>query len=147
MRNLNAARLRMHITMQPYEGYHDDHELPFEKGQIVTIPQGTKIHNVHKGHYVAGRNYKVKIHHFGCGQSKVLYMLDSRERTEYGIDRQNFSGEEWHNLFYPTQNPQIIWPGVHGYWSRCDINDILEANRHLILKTEQPASTDLACLS
>ena len=85
-----------------YIGYFSDKSiLPFKRGDIVTIPKGTRYHSMKDGEYhIAGRTYKVKVDHILCGTD----YMDHGKRI--------------------TVNPEISWAGSGGYWHRCDINDV-----------------------
>ena len=88
-----------------YIGYHDDHELPLKRGDVVTIKKGTVI-KFRGGTKLAGKTYKVTIDHILPGMSRV--------RRDRHFDDS------------VTQNPSIRWPGPGGYWSEVDINDVVE---------------------
>ena len=94
------------MKKQKYVGYCPKHELPFKAGDSVLIPKGTMVRNLHRGEYPAGRTYTVTVNH----------ILSGAEYQNGGPDG-------------PTViNPKVCWAGTGGYWSECDINDILEAN-------------------
>lgn len=100
---------RGHITgfqtdTQGIDRLRSIHDLPIKRGHQVTIPKGAVIHNLHKGTYVAGRTYKVKVDHVLSGH---------RSHDNNGED-----------IHHP---PKVRWPGTGGYWSEVDINDVPEA--------------------
>lgn len=93
-------------TEKRFIGYYEDWELPLKKKQVVTIKKGTKIRSTHptKKERVAGRTYKVEIHHILNGMTQTV------------------TGEPVH-----VHNPSIRWVGEGGYWFEVDFNDLPEA--------------------
>jgi hypothetical protein len=96
-------------------GYHEESALPVKRGQTVTIKKGTVIKTTRTdpttGRYatkVAGRTYKIKIHHILGGST--ITELTKRPGETVG----------------PLTNPSVRWPGSSGYWMEVDINDITE---------------------
>ncbi len=98
--------------MKRVEGYHENHEVPVKKGELVTILKGTTIRTTmprpEDKVKVAGRTYKVEVHHILNGMNKP-------------------EGHKDHNRAYPVRPPSVRWPGTGGYWFEVDINDIPEA--------------------
>ena len=108
-----------------FEGYHEDHEIPIKKGDIVTIKKGTTIRTTmpttvtiagqKQGAYkvkVAGRTYKVRVDH-------VLNGVTIRQSASQGgriLDSSSFE-----------RAPSVRWAGTGGYWFEVDLNDIPEA--------------------
>lgn len=101
-----------------FEGYKEDENLPIRKGQIVTIKKGTVIRTMHpdpaKKTKIAGRTYKVKVHHVLNGMSEHKHVWDQEARC-------------YADSYIPINNPSVRWPGEGGYWFEVDINDIPEA--------------------
>jgi hypothetical protein len=97
-----------------FKGYHDDHEIPVKKGDLVTIRKGTKIRTTSPSitggfkSKEAGRTYKVTVDHILNGMNQPV-------------------GHPGHNASYPVQSPSVRWPGSGGYWYEVDLNDIPEA--------------------
>ena len=116
------------VTGNKFEGYVEQNKLPVKAGDIVVIPKGIKIKNLHTGFGVTKRAYKVKVHHVLPGSAVPLYLMPKSEREELGIKRENYTDEQWYHSFYPLTNPKICWPGTSGYWSEVDLNDILDVN-------------------
>ena len=95
-------------STKKYIGFHDIHELPGYRrvyGKYVTIRKGTMIRTIGEEPRPAGRTYKVKVHHYGCGMNRPV-------------------GHKHHDPTYPVENPTIEWAGRGGYWTECDINDV-----------------------
>ncbi len=100
-----------------FEGYHEERDLPVKRGDLVTIPKGTRIRTTmpakDKAGYqtkIAGRTYQVKVNHILNGVT-----LTEEFARSHGVT----AG--------PTRNPSVRWPGSGGYWFEVDINDIPEA--------------------
>lgn len=93
-----------------FVGYCPDESLPLKRDQFVTIPKGTKIRSTNpaRRESVAGRAYKVRIHHFMPG------MTISPSVCRY--DRGETPGHK--------SNPQIVWAGAGGYWYEAEVNDV-----------------------
>lgn len=92
------------LTVVPYlTGYHADHTLPAQQGDVVIIPKGTMISTTYPGKapYPAGRTYKVRVHHTMPG-----------------------SNELWTHK--RISDPQVCWPGTGQYWCDVDINDVIK---------------------
>lgn len=87
-------------------GYHPNSKIPIKRGDRVTIQKGVVIRNTKRGVYVCGRTHKAEVDH----------ILNGSSRTDWKTGEQS-----------PTSNPSVRWPGVGGYWSEVDINDIPEA--------------------
>ena len=80
-------------------GYNSDEVISkvsgLKQGDTVVIKKGTNIHApFSKGDHKAGRNQKVKIHHFLPG---------------------NIAKLNHDNTVTPPTNPQIVWAGAGGY--------------------------------
>lgn len=82
-------------------------ELPLKRGDIVTIPKGTKIQTTmpNAREKIAGRTYKVKIHDVYPGFTDTSYRGKTR-----------------------SVPPRVVWPGEGGYWHEANLSDIPEAN-------------------
>lgn len=83
-----------------FVGFHAPETLPIKAGDVVTIKKGVIVKTVGREPKPAGRTYKIKVHHVGCGMVA-------------------------HNG-NPAWNPTVVWPGPGGYWSEVDINDVPE---------------------
>lgn len=93
--------------MAKIEGYQEN--LPFKAGDTVTIKKGTPIFTITKGSHIAGKNYKVVIHHVLPGQNVPI-------------------GTKGHDPSFSVHNPSVVWAGPGGYWSSVDINEVLDAS-------------------
>lgn len=132
-----------------YKGFHQDEQLPFKKGQEIVIPKGTPVHSMKRGHFITTRKQTVTINHFGCGQSfHIGHFRDGERHAGSHYNRNDIPKLEGlygtadlellvhhpdavvkgRDIFIPTQNPSVIWPGTGGYWCEVDINLLLEAN-------------------
>lgn len=103
--------------MRRFEGYHDQHDLPVKKGDRVTIRKGTVIRTTHPQRspsYIAGRTYKVTIHHMMEGSSDTKHEWDE-------------AAQKYREVRIPRDNPSVNWPGEGGYWCWVDLNEIPEA--------------------
>lgn len=89
--------------MARIEGYQE--VLPIKAGDQVTIKKGTLVTTVKKGSQVAGKTYKVFVHHTLPG-------------TNYPVGHPN------HDKNSPVTNATVVWPGPGGYWSSVDINEV-----------------------
>ena len=71
---------------------------PLKTGALVRIRKGTALSstNPSKRHFVAGRDYVVKIHDSYGG-----YTHDGEERLA-----------------------QVLWAGAHGYWTYANVKDV-----------------------
>lgn len=112
------------MEQKKYIGYHNDAVLPIKRGQTVTIKKGTKIRCMLRGDVVAGRTFKIQVHHLmpGCSYHKNLI-------TECDLRVLGMTFEEVRNYpeeFIPQKNPEVCWPGRGGYWQSVDINDVPE---------------------
>ena len=107
-------------VIRRFVGYCPDETLPFERGQFVMIPKGTKIRSTNpaRRETVAGRPYRVRIHHFMPGMT--ITPDTCREHETPG----------------PKATPQIGWPGAGGYWCEADVNDVLVQSVTYQLTTE-----------
>lgn len=97
--------------MTRIEGYQDDNAmlaLPIKRGDTVIIKKGTIIYVVGQEPKPAGRTYQVKVHSLSPGQNRPV-------------------GHPQHDPSYGVQNPRIVWPGSGGYWTECDVNDVVKA--------------------
>lgn len=100
------------MTGKRFDGYHDDHEIPVKKGDVVTIRKGVTIRTMRSKPEdrtrVAGRTYRVVVDHILNGMNRP-------------------PDDPRHNKTYPVHNPAVRWTGAGGYWYEVDINDIPEA--------------------
>ena len=98
--------------MKKFVGFHEDHEIPLKKGDIVTIRKGTKIRTTmprpEDRFRIAKRTYKVRVDHVLNGMNRPV-------------------GHPGHQPSYPVNSPAVRWPGSGGYWFEADVNDIPEA--------------------
>lgn len=129
-----------------FEGYHDDHQLPFKRGQKVVIPAGVTVRSMgSRGTYVTKRAQTVAIHHFLPGQSISNHLALNDKDYYYPLKAKGFDfsaleklREENHLEYYEgrvaTQNPTVVWAGTGGYWCDVDINDILDANPSFLVE-------------
>lgn len=132
-----------------FKGCHKDGELPFKRGQEIVVPKGTPVHSMKRGHYVTTRAQTITINHFGCGQSfHIGHLIKGQRHAGSHYNRSDIPKLEGlygtadldvlihhpdavvkgRDIFLPTQNPSVIWPGTGGYWCEVDINFLLEAN-------------------
>lgn len=94
-------------SVKTFMGHCKDQDLPIKPGMTVTIKKGVLVKTVGKPPHLAGKTYKVKVHHLLPGSNQY---------------------RDYHGDISAAQNPKIVWPGPGGYWSEVDINDIPEAN-------------------
>ena len=90
----------------PYlTGYHADHTLPAQRGDVVIIPKGTMISTTYPGKapYPAGRTYRVRVHHTMPG-----------------------SEEPWSHK--RISDPQVCWPGAGSYWCDANITEVINVD-------------------
>jgi hypothetical protein len=141
--------LAMPEPPEKFKGFHNDRDLPFTKGQKIVIPVGTPVLNLKRGNYVTTRKQTITINHFGCGQSfHIGYLVDGKRVSGSHYNRSDIPLLEGKygtadlevlihhpdavvrdkDIFLPTRNPSVLWPGTGGYWSEVDINLLLEAN-------------------
>jgi hypothetical protein len=101
------------MATQKFIGYHADESLPIKRGDVVTILKGTVIRTPHLAvkERVAGRTYKVRVHH----------VLNGVTISQHACSRGETPG--------PKRNPSVVWAGTGGYWCEVDINDVPETNR------------------
>jgi hypothetical protein len=99
-----------------FEGYHDLEDLPVKRGDHVTVLKGTRIKTTMPAKdgsgyrvKVAGRTYKVTVHH----------VLNGVTRSDLVCGRGETPG--------PVSPPQVCWAGEGGYWHQVDLNDVPEA--------------------
>lgn len=103
------------MTEKRFRGYYEDRELPLKRGQMVTIKKGTIVKTLGKEPKPAGKTYKVKVHHFMCGQTETKLTQDKEPPHK-------FIEEKIHKM-----DPTVEWAGPGGYWTSADLNDIPEA--------------------
>lgn len=102
-----------------FEGFHEHHTLPIEKGDLVTIPKGTMVCSTKPGaNKPASRTYTVKVFRMSTGAS------DTKHEVIYPEDG---SKPFTKTVTVPFENPKVVWVGSGGYWHEADINDIPEA--------------------
>jgi hypothetical protein len=80
-----------------YVGYHDDADLPIQRGDKVRIRKGTMVKRIGKPASPAARTFTVVVDHTLCGSN-------------------SFAGN-------PLSNPSVRWAGSGGYWAEVDINE------------------------
>lgn len=101
-----------------FEGFHENEDLPIKRGDVVTIPKGTKISTTmsNKREKIAGRTFKVKVDHVLNGSSTSERVWDATWDTYVEVRTH-------------VNNPSVRWAGEGGYWHEVDINDVPEANK------------------
>lgn len=91
-------------------GYHDDHELPFKRGQRVRVKAGavlrTTLPDPSKRTLVNKRSRVITVASIHNGMSEHVGYSDKME-----------------NLWRHIDEPQVVWPGTGGYWHRANMSD------------------------
>lgn len=136
-----------------FQGYTADENLPFKKGEFITLPKGTLFH--HRGELQeTKRTYKVKVDHMLNGSDMCVghFYTDRQEahltyynrhdadwvKKTYGTDDLTqlwplmkvvrYGRDDRHVAIYlPMSNPEVRWAGKGGYWSSADINQLVAA--------------------
>lgn len=80
-------------------------EIPFKKGDVVTIPKGAK--------YTTTKTPGVQ--ETKCARKITVFTVDNGCNTYTNHREETF----------PPRNPRIIWVGGGGYWCDIDINEIV----------------------
>lgn len=124
-----------------YEGYFDDNQLPFKRGQQVVIPAGVRVRSMapNRKEYVTARKQTVTLHRCDNGMSIANYIAYGDKDYYNPLKERGFdfsaiekmradNSPEYYKGSVPVMNPSVFWAGAGGYWCWVDINDILEAN-------------------
>lgn len=91
-------------------GYYPDVEIPLTKGQVITLPAGSRV--TYKGvTKVSTKARKVRVDHIISGSNYHIRKNHDREEVQ------------------PITAPKVRWAGSGGYWAEVDINQVPEAVR------------------
>lgn len=131
--------------MQGFIGYHATNVLPFQKGEVVTVPAGVPVKSMHpaKSAYVTKRKQNVTVHHTLGGSSTPVSMAKRSHFSQHtelfalydlamelasdleSPTKRKRTYEFAQRLMIPTSNPEICWPGTGGYWCSVDMNHLM----------------------
>ena len=87
-------------------GFYEESDLPIKKGQEVIIKKGTVVKVIGREPKPAGRTYKIKVNHVGCGNTFYI-------------------GHNFNKEYIRPTPPVVVWAGPGGLWASADMNDFL----------------------
>lgn len=122
------------LAPEAFIGYVESENLPFKRGEVITIPSGIKVRstNPSKREYQTKRKQKIRIFSVdnGADMDDLLYEY---EIDRYGADKDAPVVERMVRGSLERRrvlsNPAVVFIGSGGYYCKIEIRDLLLAEQ------------------